>query len=54
MAGMPESVVARAESVLTALESNEMSVPVQSVQKSAPRKKTIVSDELPPQLNLFG
>lgn len=54
MAGMPESVVARAESVLAALESNEMSVPAQSVQKSAPRKKNTVCDNTPPQLNLFG
>ena len=54
MAGMPESVVARAESVLAALESNEMSVPVQSVQKSATRKKNTVCDNTPPQLNLFG
>ncbi len=54
MAGMPESVVARAESVLTALESNEMSVPMQNTSKHAQRKKPVVSDELPPQLNLFG
>ncbi|MBO5704641.1 MAG: DNA mismatch repair protein MutS, partial [Alphaproteobacteria bacterium] len=54
MAGMPESVVARAESVLAALENNEMSVPAQSAQKSASRKKNNVCDELPPQLNLFG
>ena len=53
MAGMPASVVARAESVLAALENNEMSVPLQQT-KSQPRKKTVVSDELPPQLNLFG
>ena len=53
MAGMPESVVARAESVLTALESNEMSVPMQKT-KPAQRKKNSVCDDIPPQLNLFG
>ena len=53
MAGMPESVVARAESVLTALESNEMSVPIQKT-KPAQRKKNSVCDDIPPQLNLFG
>ena len=52
MAGMPSSVVARAETVLCALESNQMSVPP---QKSAPRKKTGGSEDLTtPQLNLFG
>ena len=52
MAGMPASVVARAETVLCALESNQMSVPP---QKSAPRKKNVVSeDPTTPQLNLFG
>ena len=52
MAGMPSSVVARAETVLGALESNQMSVPP---QKSAPRKKTGGSeDTVTPQLNLFG
>ena len=52
MAGMPSSVVARAETVLCALESNQMSVPP---QKSAPRKKTGGSeDPTTPQLNLFG
>ena len=54
MAGMPESVVARAECVLAALENNEMSVPMQSAPKPTPRKKNNVCDELPPQLNLFG
>ena len=54
MAGMPESVVARAECVLAALESNEMSVPMQSAPKSQPRKKNTVCDDTPPQLNLFG
>ena len=52
MAGMPSSVVTRAETVLGALESNQMSVPP---QKSAPRKKTVGSeDTTTPQLNLFG
>ena len=54
MAGMPTSVVARAECVLAALENNEMSVPMQSAPKPTPRKKNNVCDELPPQLNLFG
>lgn len=53
MAGMPASVVARAECVLAALENNEMSVPVQQT-KSQPRKKNTVCDDTPPQLNLFG
>ena len=48
------SGVLRAECVLVALENNEMSVPVQSVQKSAPRKKNTVCNDTPPQLNLFG
>ncbi|MDW2958890.1 MAG: DNA mismatch repair protein MutS [Alphaproteobacteria bacterium] len=57
MAGMPSSVVARAECVLSALESNE---PVMPSQDCAPkpmpaRKKSSVSDGVPqPQLNLFG
>ena len=54
MAGMPASVVSRAECVLAALENNEMSVPMQSAPKPMPRKKNNVCDELPPQLNLFG
>ncbi|MFQ6730136.1 MAG: MutS-related protein, partial [Alphaproteobacteria bacterium] len=54
MAGMPTSVVARAECVLAALENNEMSVPIQSAPKPTQRKKNNVCDELPPQLNLFG
>ncbi|MBR4891642.1 MAG: DNA mismatch repair protein MutS [Alphaproteobacteria bacterium] len=53
MAGMPQSVVARAECVLGALESNEMSVPTQ-VAKPQPRKKNSASDNVTPQLNLFG
>ena len=57
MAGMPSSVIARAECVLSALESSE---PVRPAPTCAPapkpiRKKTIISDNLPqPQLNLFG
>ena len=53
MAGMPASVVSRAECVLAALENNEMSVPVQQT-KSQPRKKNTVCNDTPPQLNLFG
>ena len=54
MAGMPASVVARAECVLASLENNEMSVPMQSASKPAPRKKNAVCDNVAPQLNLFG
>ena len=59
MAGMPQTVINRAECVLSALESNEtqLSAPSQPVSpKPVPvRKKTVVSDELPPpQLSLFG
>ena len=54
MAGMPASVVARAECVLASLENNEMSVPMQSASKPAPRKKNTVCDNVAPQLNLFG
>lgn len=56
MAGMPQSVVARAECVLSALESNEPVMPSQNcAPKPAPRKKSSVSDVAStPQLNLFG
>lgn len=54
MAGMPASVVARAECVLASLENNEMSVPMQTASKPAPRKKNTVCDNVAPQLNLFG
>ena len=59
MAGMPQTVINRAECVLSALESNEtqLSAPSQPVSpKPVPvRKKTVVSDELPPpQLSVFG
>ena len=56
MAGMPASVVARAQNVLDALESHDApSSPVvcDCVQRPVPRKKTCVSDVFPPQLNLF-
>ena len=51
MAGMPASVVARAETVLGALESNEMSVPP---QRATQRRKPVSSDDAAPQLNLFS
>ena len=56
MAGMPKSVIARAEYVLSALESHE---PVQVSQTCAPKpapstKKQSVSDNVSPQLSLFG
>ena len=61
MAGMPASVVARAECVLSSLETERgvmvpECVPSQPVQqmRAAPRKKPVVADQLPPQLNLFG
>ena len=56
MAGMPSSVVARAESVLGTLESSSIqcatqtSAPVQQKQKV----KNAVSDGIKSQLNLFG
>lgn len=57
MAGMPKSVIARAESVLLSLESHETVQPTQTcTPKPSPViKKPCVSDELPPpQLSLFG
>lgn len=51
MAGMPASVVARAECVLSALESNEMSVPP---QRTTQRRKPVSSDDAASQLNLFN
>ena len=60
MAGMPSSVVQRAECVLSALESHDVASPASTCTPApAPRpvgrRKTGVSDELPPpQLNLFG
>ncbi len=57
MAGMPTSVVARAQSVLDALESHSTPSPQATSADCTPRpvlrKKNCVSDELPPQLNLF-
>ena len=57
MAGMPSSVVARAQSVLDALESHDapMSTPITPECPPHPvaRKKPCVSDKQPPQLNLF-
>ena len=56
MAGMPSSVVARAESVLGALESSAAPCEVQPVPVAKPtqKKKPCVADGLPPQLNLFN
>ncbi|MBQ5699896.1 MAG: DNA mismatch repair protein MutS [Alphaproteobacteria bacterium] len=58
MAGMPKSVIARAECVLSALESNEPVMPSQNcAPKPAPTpapKKSCVSDNVSPQLSLFG
>ena len=58
MAGMPKSVIARAECVLSALESHEIPSPSPDC---APRptpapaqKKPCVSDNISSQLNLFG
>ena len=51
MAGMPESVVSRAESVLESLESGSES------SNTAPKKpsvKPVVNEEVKPQLSLFG
>ncbi len=58
MAGMPRSVIARAETVLNSLESDCLPPPPAPCHQSArltPRKKPSVSDDIaPPQLNLFG
>lgn len=58
MAGMPKSVIARAECVLSALESNAVpSTPDNCAPKPAPAstpKKSCVSDNVSPQLSLFG
>ncbi len=55
MAGMPASVVARAQSVLDSLESNQTPIEMPAQDKTAPRTRTCVS-EAPsnPQLKLFG
>ena len=58
MAGMPKSVIARAECVLSTLESHEPAQPVQTcAPKPAPAptpKKPCVADNVSPQLSLFG
>ncbi|MDW3024488.1 MAG: DNA mismatch repair protein MutS [Alphaproteobacteria bacterium] len=56
MAGMPKSVVARAECVLNSLESHSVQVvPTQTAPVShSAQKKPSVSDDLLGQLNLFG
>ena len=56
MAGMPKSVIARAECVLSALESHEPARPAENcAPKPAPStKKQSVSDNVSPQLSLFG
>ena len=56
MAGMPASVVERAECVLGALESASAPCEIKSTNtaKSTQKKKTCVADNLPPQLNLFS
>lgn len=61
MAGMPTSVVSRAESVLSALESTAVN-PVRSESETvvscaanrSPRRNRVADDLPPPQLNLFG
>ena len=56
MAGMPASVVARAESVLGALESHGAQCNTQNIThvKNTPKQKSGVADNINPQLNLFG
>ena len=56
MAGMPASVVARAESVLGALESHGTQCNTQNITQSkpTPKQKSGVADNINPQLNLFG
>ena len=56
MAGMPKSVIARAECVLSVLESHEPARPAENcAPKPAPStKKQSVSDNVSPQLSLFG
>jgi DNA mismatch repair protein MutS len=58
MAGMPKSVITRAECVLSALESNEPEIPSQNcAPKPAPAstpKKSCVADNVSPQLSLFS
>ena len=57
MAGMPQSVVARAECVLSALESHSLPTPAPDCapKPTVPQKnKNSVRDNVSPQLNLFG
>lgn len=55
MAGMPASVIARAESVLNNLESHSAMPSVQTSVAPTPHKATKVSDKTPTsQLSLFG
>ena len=58
MAGMPSSVVERAQSVLDGLEQGIPTpvspAPVAPVAPAAPKNKNRVSDDTSPQLNLFG
>ena len=55
MAGMPASVVARAECVLATLEETKtVNVPECKTVTKTERKKTGVADNINPQLNLFG
>lgn len=52
MAGMPESVVARAEAVLSGLEKGTKTNVMQN--KSGQKSKLQVKDDVAPQLSLFG
>ncbi len=55
MAGMPESVVMRAEAVLGALESNSATCETQTASnKPSHKTKANVADNIKSQLNLFG
>ena len=51
MAGMPESVVLRAESVLESLESGSQSP---NTTPKKPSVKPMVNEDVKPQLSLFG
>lgn len=57
MAGMPASVVARAECVLNALESHQLPTPAPDCAPKptvSQKNKNSVRDNVSPQLNLFG
>lgn len=57
MAGMPSSVVARAECVLNALESHQLPTPAPDCAPKptvSQKNKNSVRDNVSPQLNLFG